>query len=206
MRKYDLVESITNAKPFLASSIFLLLITLLFPLILSFLPGKAHAFIFDTLKDILKINTNSFSISSNISLAPGGDENNNGKIDAGDIVRFTYIVNNPTKTLYPFATLKTRLNLSMLNYIHNVTGATGYTDSNNTIDFPNFRILPQQTQIVSFDARTMYYTDADKTLTTQAEILTHDKKSLFKDSQTQKMIKKITKEKLKFIVGGTHVN
>jgi predicted PurR-regulated permease PerM len=76
---------------------------------------SAQASIFDNIKDFFNqgedknVKNKEFTIEANIELAPDGDDNKNNEIDAGDIIRFTYIITNTTDEVYSYATLKTTL-------------------------------------------------------------------------------------------------
>lgn len=125
------------------------------------------------------------SVTSQISHAPNGDTNNDGKIDAGEIITFNYTINNPTDNSYKFLTLKTNVPNESINYIHDVNGATGIKETDKTVDIPNLRILPHETTIISFSARINYYSQEDAAIWTEPELLTMDKKSLIKANKEE---------------------
>ncbi len=151
--------------------------------------SPANASIFDDLinkvKNIVSPSNNSLTLDSQISFADGGDINKNGLFDGGDILKFTYTINNPTDKEISFATLKTNIYKKYLNFIHNIYGTTNLSDSNSTITIPNLRINPGENLIISFDARVNYFYDADKTISTEPEIITSDKKSLLKSTKKE---------------------
>lgn len=120
-----------------------------------------------------------FSVDRIIQLAPDGDFNHNGVIDSADFVTFTYTIHNPTSTAYPFATLRTNISRHELNFIHNIKGTASLSDSKDTIEIPNLYIKPNQDMVISFDARVNFFDDSDHSLSTQPEVLTESKKSLF---------------------------
>jgi hypothetical protein len=119
------------------------------------------------------------TLDSKIELTPNGDANKNNQIDGGDIVRFTYVLTNPTKEKYLFATLNTNIDRKALNFIHNVSGVTGLDDSQNTIKLPNLRLESDRELVIGFDAR-INYSIEDKLISTEPELLTEDKKSVLK--------------------------
>lgn len=118
------------------------------------------------------------TVNSSISLAQGGDKNNNGSVDSGDIVTFTYIIVNPTDEEQSFGELKTGIDRSKINFIHNVH-AVNLNDENGTITFSNLRIPPNQTTILSFDARILY-SEKDIDITTEAEYMNESEKQTSK--------------------------
>lgn len=144
----------------------------------------SHAALWDDIvKNIQGIaggTTGSLSLNSSISLAPEGDANKNGQIDSGDTIRFSYTINNPTTKEISFATLKTKIPRNYLNFIHNIEGTMNLSDKNNTIIIPNLRINPGQNLEVKFDARVNYFSDSDKTIFTEPEIVTSDNKPFLK--------------------------
>ncbi len=131
-----------------------------------------------------------FTITSKIELAPGGDLNNNGQIDAGDLVRFSYTITNTTDTTYKFATLKTNINRNDINFIHNIQGTLNLTDNGKTITIPNLHIAPQQVETISFDARVNYDANTDQVIKTQPEFVTSDNKTVFKEEQEHQITAK----------------
>lgn len=151
----------------------------------------------DFLKDIKNfINPGKLAIDSAITLAPGGDVANNGEVDAGDIIRFSYTITNPSDKKYAFATLKTNIDRRQLSFIHNVQGTSGITDDGETISIPNIRLEPSQSLEITFDARINYYQDADKTVSTESEFLNSDKKLIEKSAKKEIKAKKINVDKI----------
>jgi hypothetical protein len=136
------------------------------------------------------------TMDSKIELAPNGDVENNGRIDAGDIVRFTFTLANKTDKKYTFAALKTNINQKQIHYIHNLYGVTGISDNGDTVVFPNFRIEANQVATISFDARINYYTEEDPTITTEAEFISNDNKSLAKASKKELKVLRKQKDKI----------
>lgn len=173
-----------KTKFFLIPLILLSLVLLL----LSALRTPAQASFLDNIKDFLSIDDNSakskeFTLESQIELVPEGDENKDGKIDAGDTVIFKYIIKNSTSTPYQFVTLRTNINRINLNFIHNIKGTSSLSDQKSTIDIPNLFIKPNQDLEVSFEARVNYFDDADHTLFTQPELISSSKQKLFTSPQ-----------------------
>src|SRR3989338_11155921 len=149
---------------------------ILFPLILLLFVLFTHsvsAFSFsDLLKPITNLlsdndsNKNNFTLKSELKLAQGGDYNQNNQIDAGDTITFIYNINNPTNNEFAFATLKTNIPRTSLNFIHNIQGTVNLSDKNGTITIPNLRINPGQELVISFDARINYFTETDSIIST----------------------------------------
>lgn len=137
------------------------------------------------------------TLDSKIELAPDGDVDKNGQIDAGDIVRFTYTFTNTTEKAYPFTRLKTNTNRNALNFIHNVKGATGLIYNGNTIEIPNLTLMPSQAFTVSFDGRINYYTDKDEVVSTEGELSSNDNKILVKSLRKEIKANKINADKIK---------
>ena len=126
-----------------------------------------------------------FTIESNVELATDGDLNKNGQIDAGDTITFTYSISNPTDKELAFNTLKTNIPRNALHFIHDIRGTSSLSDKNNTIEIPNLRINPYQDLTVSFNARINYFQNSDQTIWTEPELITQDKKSLFKGTRKE---------------------
>lgn len=135
------------------------------------------------------------SLDAKVERKLTGDINKNNVVDGGDIVTFEYTIHNPTTKEISFATLKTNIPRKHLNYIHNIEGAMSLSDKNNTITIPNLRINPGQTLTIKFDARINYFTDSEKSITTEPEIITSDRKSLIK-AKRQEIKANIWKGKL----------
>ncbi len=150
----------------------------------------------DGAKNLLTPQKKELKIDSGISLAPEGDVNKNGQIDAGDIVRFGYTLTNTTDKEYSFATLKTNINRKQLNFIHNITGTASLNDDGKTIEIPNFRIAPNQIATITFDARINYYTSEDPTIATSPEFSDSNKKSILKALKKEIKAKRINKDKI----------
>ncbi len=128
-------------------------------------------------------------IDSNIALAPQGDVDKNGQIDAGDIVRFSYTITNTTDKQYTFGTLKTNIDRKQFNFFHNLRGTTNLVDDNKTINIVNVRLNFGETLIISFDARTLYRKD-DTSIDTEAEFIDSNKNSIVKSVKIEKLVKK----------------
>lgn len=140
------------------------------------------------------VKNKALTIESAITLAPNGDVNKNGQIDAGDTITFTYTIQNNTDKKYAYATLKTNIQRDSLNFIHNVSGVTGLKDDGKTIEFPNLRIEPGMVKVISFEAKVNYFTEQDPIINTEPELVTEDKKPLLKSEKKQIQGKRIKKE------------
>lgn len=185
-------------KILLPSLLILLFFLISSPKVLAFSLGdivKEFKSLFDNKSDLNR-KDNKLSIDSLIELAPGGDENNNGEIDSGDIVRFTYALINTTDNKYSYATLKTNIDRKQLNFIHRLKGATGLSDEEGTITFHNIRINPDEQRIISFDAR-LNYSQEDKSITTESEFIDENKKSFMKFPKKEVIAKKLSAEEIK---------
>lgn len=158
-----------------------------FSLLITVYSSKANAnFIDDVVSGAKKLLNSSdtnkegeIEIESNISLAPNGDKDGDGKVSSGDEVRFSYIIKNHSGENYTFATLKTNIDRRNINFIHNIH-ATSLDDNGKDISFPNVRIRANQSTVFSFDTRINYFTDADKLISTEPELLSKEKKSVTK--------------------------
>jgi hypothetical protein len=137
--------------------------------------------------------TQSVSVTSQISLAPRGDINENGQVDAGDTLRFFYTLKNSTDVTYPFVTLETHVPRNQLNFIHNIVGASGITEKNSSIQIVNLVLLPHQSRNISFDARTNFITGADVLISTQAEVIASDHKPLANVEKKELRVKALPK-------------
>ena len=170
--------------------VLMLFIPLFVIVVLSFSLTPTHASIFDNLADGVKNlfppeSQKDFTIESTIMLAPQGDVNKNGQVDAGDTITFTYFLSNPTDKELTFNTLKTNIPRNTLHFIHDIRGTSSLSDKNNTIEIPNLRINPYQDLAVSFNARVNYFQNSDQTIWTQPEFITQDKKSFFKGTRKE---------------------
>lgn len=178
-----------------------------FLLIISFLvTSPVQANVFDSIVDGVKslilpkadnnVKNKELAIESAITLASNGDVNNNGEIDSGDIIRFSYSLTNTTDKAYSYATLKTNINRKQLNFIHSLRGATGLSDNNSTIILRNIRLGPNEQRIISFDARVNYSQD-DKLISSEPEFISSDNKSVGKFQKKEISAKKLNKEEIK---------
>lgn len=136
------------------------------------------------------------TLDSKIELAPGGDVEKNNQIDAGDILRFTYTITNTTENEYSFTTLNTHINRSLISFIHNVYGATGITNDEKAPAFTNVRIGANEQAVLSFDARINYLTDSDPTISSEAEFVNKDKKTILKATKKEIKAKRISENKI----------
>lgn len=134
------------------------------------------------------------NIEPSINLAPDGDVNKNGEIDAGDSITFSYKIKNLTDKSYTFATLKTAVPRDQLNFIRNLSGATGMKDNDNTITISNLRIKDNSEVVVSFDARINYYTGSDKAIGTTPDLVDSNGASLTKSNKKEVTAKKLSQE------------
>ena len=138
-----------------------------------------------------------FSIDSDIALAPDGDVNKNGAIDAGDIVTFAYTIKNTTDQEYAFGTLKTGIDRKQVNFIHNVKGAASLDDTEETVNFPNLRVgTSLENAIISFDARINYVQDQDILIATEPEFISSEQKSVNKATKKEVKAKRIDLKKI----------
>lgn len=165
--------------------IYLLVLTLTVTGLSSFIAPTAKAFsipeLIENIKDIFTQDPpKGLTLDSKIKLAPEGDIDQNGEIDSGDTITFTYTINNQTDQEYPFSILKTSIPRDSLHFIHNIRGTASLSDKNKTIEIPNLRINPHQVLIISFNARINYFTDNDEIIGTEPEIVSKDKSSIFK--------------------------
>lgn len=142
-------------------------------------------------QDDKNVKSKAFTIKSDIVLATGGDEKKNNEIDAGDVVRFTYTLINTTGQNYSFGTLKTNIDSRQISSVHNIHGATGIINDEKTIEIPYVRLNPGQTLIISFDALIKYFQE-DKIITTEAEFIDTDKKSIAKSERSETVAKKLS--------------
>lgn len=177
-------------------------IVLLLTLAFSFLGLKsAQASIIDEVKNLLSktVSSKNLSLESSVALAPGGDLDKNGEINSGDIIRFTYVIANQTNNKYSLATLKTNIDRKSINFIHNIIGTSGIIDNGKTITIPNLRVKPSSSLIISFDARVNYFDEASKTLSTEGELVSSDKKSLLKSAKKQINTKRTKSQESKML-------
>jgi hypothetical protein len=150
----------------------------------------ANASIIDNIKNLLNPSPKELNLTSNIALAKNGDLDKNQEVNTGDIVTFSFIITNPSEKKYSSTTLKTNIDRQSINFIHNIIGTSGLNDNGKTITIPNIKVNPNESITISFDARLNYFDESSKTLGTEAELISLDKKSLFKDSKKQINTKK----------------
>lgn len=171
-----------------------LLLTLAFYFLFS---TPTQASIIDNIKSIFSkkednnVKNKDFTIDSQIELAPEGDENKDGEIDAGDIVRFTYTLKNITESNYSFATLKTNIDSKQVSFIHNIHGATGIVNDGKTVEIPYVRLNSGETLVINFDALINYFQE-DKVIATEAEFVSFNKESIAKSARNEISAKKLT--------------
>jgi hypothetical protein len=185
-----------NKRKIISLALLLLLPVVLFSL---FYPQFVNANIFDDILSGARRFTigdkKELTVEPTIALAPGGDVEKNGEIDAGDIVRFSFSIKNPTEKEYPFTTIDTKINRESINFIHNSHGTASIADDLKTIKIPNLRIHPGHEIVVSFDAR-INYSNEDQVISIEPELVDKDKKLIHKaDKVTVKAIK-LTEEKV----------
>lgn len=159
-------------KIILTVAVFVIAIAVAFFTVISNNPIAFHRFINTIKYQIASLFApHELTVTSAIALAPGGDMNKNGKIDAGDTIRFSYTITNTTEKTYKFATLKTNLDRTSLNFIHNLQDSDGYVDTGKTLNLPNLWVDSNQKFVISFDARINYYKNVDKTISTTAQLV-----------------------------------
>ncbi len=195
------METLMKTKFFLIPLILLSFVMLL----LSAFRSQAQAAILDDLVNGVKnlftkeedknVKNKEFTIDSQIELVPEGDEDKDGEIDAGDIIRFTYTLRNTTDQKYSFATLKTNIDRKLINHIHNIRGSTGILETDSTVSIPNFRIGSNEQRVISFDAIINYYQE-DKAIATEPEFVSFEKKSLAKSVRKEVKAKKLNAEEV----------
>lgn len=173
-------------------------------ILLLVLPVKTYAFslggLFNDVKNFLSGNKSELQLTSKISLTPQGDLNANGQVDAGDVVTYSYIITNQTKNTYQFTTLKTNLDTKKINSINNVKGTLNLNTTDNTITVSNLTFTPNQVRTISFDARANFDKESDQTLSTEAELVDDQNKSLVKGQKQTVTAKKMDLERFnKFV-------
>lgn len=186
-------------RKFSAAYLFLSILTVIGLTLFLAPPVGAFSFqeLFGNVKDLFRPDIpKELNIQSNIELVSDGDVNKNGQIDAGDIVRFTYIITNTMDQEVSFATLETNIDRNQLNFIHNVYGTASLGDDGKSITIPNFRIGAGQIVTIHFDARVNYFTDNDVSIATEPELTDKDNKSIVKSTRKEIGAKKINKEKI----------
>lgn len=154
--------------------------------------SSANASIIDDVKFLLSDNARgNLTLDSKITHAPNGDLNNDGKFDSGEIIKFSYTINNPTNKEFSFTTLKTNIIKGNINFVHDIKGVSSLSDKNKTITIPNLRINPGEKLEISFNARLNFFSDSDKLISTEPEIITSDKKSLLKSKRREVNARKL---------------
>ncbi len=179
---------------------------------LSFSASIAQALTFDDLIESGKkllgsektpkgVDDSKIEITSDIQLTEKGDLNNNGEMDGGDTVRFSFVLSNGTDKPYPFSKLKTNIRRDAIHFIHNVQGVTGI--DNTTLELPNIYVLPNSKQVISFDAKLNFIEEEDnlsvkKTvndeLSSQGTLEDNKQKKM---AESPKKVKKIKKSQKK---------
>ena len=124
------------------------------------------------------------SVDSKVSLVPDEDLNHNGLLDGGDSVKFEYTITNPTRQGYAFASLNTHVDSSSWNFIRNIHGTTGVSQSGKEIILNNLVIGPGETRIIDFEM-TANLNDADVTTSTTPELISANKSVLARGSVHQ---------------------
>lgn len=117
---------------------------------------------------------NAMTVDSEITLASDGDVNNDGQVDAGDTVIFSYTIINENSKEFPLSVLKTNISRTRLNFIHDIRGTASLSDANGTIEIPNLFIGPNQRVMISFHARINYFQGDDQVIGTRPELIGRD--------------------------------
>lgn len=144
-----------------------------------------------------------FTIDSNITLAPGGDVDQNGQIDAGDTIRFKYKLNNHTEKEYSWLTLKTNIDRKRLNNFRNEFGTLNMVDDGKTIMIPHIKLSPNQDLIIRFDATVNFSTKEDLSISTEPEIVTNENKIILKMESKQVVAKKLSDDRFKSLINNS---
>lgn len=185
--------------------IFLVLVFTYFFLLMA--PSAGAFFVPDLLKPVTDLfqpkpaESKDLQVNSSLKITEGPEINN--KLDSGEIIHFTYTIDNPTDKKFKRASLKTNIKKSDINFIHEIFGATGIKEIDNTILFTNLNINPYSQIIIGFKARVNHFSDQDKIISTQPELLTSDKKLILKSES--KEIKALKKE-IKAIKSNYQIN
>jgi hypothetical protein len=173
---------------------------------LIFVPSSVKAFSLDDLVKSVQQFFNPASktpppvltVDSSITLTE--DLNKNGQIDAGDTVKFSYFISNTTNTEYKLATLKTNLDRTKINFIHNLNGGSGMQDDGQTINFPNLNIAASQQLNVSFEASVNFDPSSDQIVATQPELVTADNQSIKGSDKKEVTVKKNSSNEAPFTI------
>lgn len=189
----------------------LLILLPFFSLLLFATSQKAHAFSLndvvngvkngiDTIKNIIIPQDKNLSVTSKIDLTPNGDLDKDGKVDAGDTVRFSYTLTNKSEKKYSFATLNTNINRQQINFVHNVVGTANLNDDGKTITIPNLSLVPDQVINITFDARVNYTKNSDPLLSTEPELIDDKKQSIIKAEKYEIKVKRKSGENIQGMI------
>lgn len=110
-------------------------------------------------------------VEGKIELAPGGDQNGNSEVDAGDTVVLTFRIINSTDAEHAFATLATGVDSHLFYDLWNLQGAASLSEKNGKISFPNLRLPPRSKKFITVEATVKYFTVGEQRLTLDIELL-----------------------------------
>ncbi len=129
-------------------------------------------------------------ISTVITQDSDDDFNQNGQIDAGEMIKFQYTITNNGDIPLTLSTLDTMIPSNQFNFIHDVFGATGIDASGDTILIPFVHLEPNQVQTISFKACINYFVDSDLTLETASALILPNGQTVVRGPKKTIIIKK----------------
>lgn len=113
-------------------------------------------------------------VEGKIELAPGGDQNGNSEVDAGDTVVLTFRLINSTNAEHAFATLATGVDSHLFYDLWNLQGAASLSEKDGKISFPNLRLPPRSKQFVTVEATVKYFTAGEESITLDMQLLNQE--------------------------------
>ncbi len=91
-------------------------------------------------------------LKSNIELAEAGDYNGNGSIDSGEMVRYSFTLQNTSAQSSRSVTVDTGILKADVLGIQDITGVTGYVVQDGKVRLTNIVVEAGQTKAMSFKA------------------------------------------------------
>lgn len=128
-------------------------------------------------------------IHQKLEFSQDGDANKDGLFNGGDTIKVSFELENTSQNGAKFMTLETGILKERLYYVRNITGPTGYDDSDGKIRFLNLVVLPKQTQSVSFEA-SLVHNSEDVGLNYEARLTDSNKNLIAKDENQEIRISK----------------
>lgn len=102
------------------------------------------------------LSSKGISLNGTYATVRDGKNNTSTKVNAGDIVTFSFVLTNKGDQAARGVSLNTGISNKLLTYVQNIHGTTGVSETTPMITIQNIVLLPNETQKISFDAQLLY--------------------------------------------------